>query len=584
MKFEDLANELFLDIFELLDGVDLLHAFHNLNYRVNRLLLIHFRFYHLDFRSLSKNRFDIITENYLRLISDKILSIHLSNDDDTPDLPYLFVSRGYTLNKFINLQSLSLYYIDCFDILNEIIVQCNHLTYLTDLKLIKCYFNSEENDFHCLINNIWNLPKLRKCLLDQINSRKIRLNELSMMSSSIEELSLERMICSLKDLSNLFEHSPCLGRLTVNNISCSKFEQLEIVIRSLTSLKTFFDSSIDSMISLFKKLPNLSHLTLETVKINCNGCQWKQILVNYLGNLKVFRLKMNLNFSPHRNIEKQVNELIDSFRSSFWIEEHQWFVRCDWNPFNITNHAILYTLPYRFDKCFNFDSIFTKSTSPNDKHYWSYDRVQTLSYENSENDLSKDSILFSARFPNLHHLKMSFPFQLDFNSCISSLNRLISLNATLRHTDSTFIQSQDLFYRSIHLYSFRLSYIKDIPMELFRMKSRSIHRLDFLTKFKSNIRYFNNEECLTLINSFLGRQCQVLLIGIENRTSIIDLINQLFNLRSLICQCKDDKSIHSKSSSSSNDELIQWLSNNFPSTYFISRDIKRTSFIRIWIG
>ncbi|CAF1544109.1 unnamed protein product [Rotaria sordida] len=584
MKFEDLANELFLDIFELLDGVDLLHAFHNLNYRVNRLLLIHFRFYHLDFRSLSKNRFDIITENYLRLISDKILSIHLSNDDDTPDLPYLFVSRGYTLNKFINLQSLSLYYIDCFDILNEIIVQCNHLTYLTDLKLIKCYFNSEENDFHCLINNIWNLPKLRKCLLDQINSRKIRLNELSMMSSSIEELSLERMICSLKDLSNLFEHSPCLGRLTVNNISCSKFEQLEIVIRSLTSLKTFFDSSIDSMISLFKKLPNLSHLTLETVKINCNGCQWKQILVNYLGNLKVFRLKMNLNFSPHRNIEKQVNELIDSFRSSFWIEEHQWFVRCDWNPFNITNHAILYTLPYRFDKCFNFDSIFTKSTSPNDKHYWSYDRVQTLSYENSENDLSKDSILFSARFPNLHHLKMSFPFQLDFNSCISSLNRLISLNATLRHTDSTFIQSQDLFYRSIHLYSFRLSYIKHIPMELFRMKSRSIHRLDFLTKFKSNIRYFNNEECLTLINSFLGRQCQVLLIGIENRTSIIDLINQLFNLRSLICQCKDDKSIHSKSSSSSNDELIQWLSNNFPSTYFISRDIKRTSFIRIWIG
>ncbi|CAF1093350.1 unnamed protein product [Rotaria sordida] len=584
MKFEDLANELFLDIFELLDGVDLLHAFHNLNYRVNRLLLIHFRFYHLDFRSLSKNRFDIITENYLRLISDKILSIHLSNDDETPDLPYLFVSRGYTLNKFINLQSLSLYYIDCFDILNEIIVQCNHLTYLTDLKLIKCYFNSEENDFHCLINNIWNLPKLRKCLLDQINSRKIRLNELSMMSSSIEELSLERMICSLKDLSNLFEHSPCLGRLTVNNISCSKFEQLEIVIRSLTSLKTFFDSSIDSMISLFKKLPNLRHLTLETMKINCNGCHWKQILVNYLGNLKVFRLKMNLNFSPHRNIEKQVNELIDSFRSSFWIEEHQWFVRCDWNPFNITNHAILYTLPYRFDKCFNFDSIFTKSTSPNDKHYWSYDRVQTLSYENSENDLSKDSILFSARFPNLHHLKMSFPFQLDFNSCISSLNRLISLNATLRHTDSTFIQSQDLFYRSIHLYSFRLSYIKDIPMELFRMKSRSIHRLDFLTKFKSNIRYFNNEECLTLINSFLGRQCQVLLIGIENRTSIIDLINQLFNLRSLICQCKDDKSIHSKSSSSSNDELIQWLSNNFPSTYFISRDIKRTSFIRIWIG
>ncbi len=28
------------------------------------------------------------------------------------------------------------------------------------------------------------------------------------------------------------------------------------------------------------------------------------------------------------NIEEQVNGLIDSFRTPFWIDEHQWFVRC----------------------------------------------------------------------------------------------------------------------------------------------------------------------------------------------------------------------------------------------------------------
>jgi hypothetical protein len=48
--------------------------------------------------------------------------------------------------------------------------------------------------------------------------------------------------------------------------------------------------------------------------------QWEQIIRNYLPQLKTFDLKINLSFEKSEDIEEQVNILIDSFRSAFWIE------------------------------------------------------------------------------------------------------------------------------------------------------------------------------------------------------------------------------------------------------------------------
>jgi hypothetical protein len=28
--------------------------------------------------------------------------------------------------------------------------------------------------------------------------------------------------------------------------------------------------------------------------------------------------------------EVQLNEIIETYRTKFWIDEHQWFVRCHW--------------------------------------------------------------------------------------------------------------------------------------------------------------------------------------------------------------------------------------------------------------
>ncbi|CAF4135881.1 unnamed protein product, partial [Adineta steineri] len=105
MHFESLANELLLDIFEFFDGIDLFRAFYGLNTRFNNLLSTLFHHYRFDFRSISKHDFNFICHHCLPLIIERITSLKLSNDDETPNLPNFLFSYGFTLDKFIRLQS-----------------------------------------------------------------------------------------------------------------------------------------------------------------------------------------------------------------------------------------------------------------------------------------------------------------------------------------------------------------------------------------------------------------------------------------------------------------------------------------------
>jgi hypothetical protein len=69
-----------------------------------------------------KNDFDIICQEYLPVVIDQISSLRLSN------LSELLLSRGFTLDKFLYLKSLSLYGIYSNDTMNQIIIQCRFLT------------------------------------------------------------------------------------------------------------------------------------------------------------------------------------------------------------------------------------------------------------------------------------------------------------------------------------------------------------------------------------------------------------------------------------------------------------------------
>ena len=178
------------------------------------------------------------------------------------------------------------------------------------------------------------------------------------------------------------------------------------------------DKSIASKLDVvLQNMSNLRHLYIRIKHSLINGHQWEQIIRNYLPKLKIFRLKMNKAFFNNPNIElhEQVDKLIDSFRSSFWINEHQWFVRC----FTWSKIIVLHTLcnAYNYYGCIIPDSW--QSTYPHDNQQQFYNKITSI-YRNIFYQPISSNICLS----NIEYLNMKLPINDQFWSIVSSLNQL----------------------------------------------------------------------------------------------------------------------------------------------------------------
>ncbi len=95
---------------------------------------------------------------------------------------------------------------------------------------------------------------------------------------------------------------------------------------------------------------------------------WKHVTFTSFG------LKMEKRVFSNENIQDEVEKLINSFRSSFWIDEHRWFVRC----FTWKSTIYLYTLSNasHYYECIFLNSW--QSTDPLD--------IRLLNYEFDKNE------------------------------------------------------------------------------------------------------------------------------------------------------------------------------------------------------
>ena len=135
MRFEGLANEILLEIFEYLDVITLFRSFLQLNDRFNRIIFDEHRRLFLNFNSIKKCDFDEFCEENLSLIINQITSLHLSNDIETPNLPQILFENGYPIHRFSGLCSLSMDFILSFQFINEITLQTRELRHLTYLNI-----------------------------------------------------------------------------------------------------------------------------------------------------------------------------------------------------------------------------------------------------------------------------------------------------------------------------------------------------------------------------------------------------------------------------------------------------------------
>ncbi|CAF3884872.1 unnamed protein product [Rotaria sp. Silwood1] len=585
MKLEFLPNEVLLDLFEYLNGIDLLRAFYGHNSHFNLLLYKQFQSYRFDLVSYSKHQFDIICKQHLPFISNRVTTLTLSDGKNTPGQINLFFSYIPSFRQFIHLQSLSILHIPSYHTLVKIADELHYLSNLTRLKLNTCSFGNNQVNLQLVVNNIWSLPKLIDCYFSVWTDQLQTFILPTQLSISLKNVHISGQTLKWNQIYPLFECTPPLEYLRIFSTPFDNNDYQSSPIPTLIELNIccYRTSDASKIISFLKNLPNLRNLKITMAFNLINGYQWEQIIRSYLPKLKIFDLNMYDQFLDDQNLEERANELINSFQSSFWINEHKWFVRCficD-KIIRLETSSIIF---YHFEKKF---PNWWKSTFSHDNHLTFYHCMTSI----DDQIVFEQSFLFDIFLQNMDSVCITFPINDQFWSIVPSLKTLRSLRI-LSHTDTYQSQLQALLDRAPYLYRLDIRQEVSLPLQisLFKYNNASVRQL-YLQKY--NYR-FNEEECDTLTHSQLGVQCEILSIQVKNRESIIILVNNMINLRTLHIQCEDDE--YSKylslienvneshqTNKTNKDELIQWLKDNLSSTYLISRDPKSINCIRLWI-
>jgi hypothetical protein len=290
--------------------------------------------------------------------------------------------------------------------------------------------------------------------------------------------------------------------------------------------------------------------------------------------------------NPNIQLEKRADILINSFRSSFWINERQWFFRC----FTWKKVIVLHTLcsACNFHGCIISD--FWQSTSPHDNQQQFHNEITSIHSETFLNELVSSNICLS----NINHLDIKLPINEKLWSIVLDFNRLRSLTVS-SHTDTFQPELQNLLDRAPHLRTLTFDQDASLPLQLslFNYTNMSVREL----KLFGCDYCFNEEECILLSRSPLGVQCEVLSIKVNNRETIIHLVKNMMKLRALLVYCDDGMNWENlrmitaaqfdechKKARLMIDQLVQWLQDHLPATHLVFNDSHYGSnIISIWI-
>ncbi|CAF3977558.1 unnamed protein product [Rotaria sordida] len=344
--FENIPNELFIEILSYLIATDAVIAFSNLNYRFQCLI---FEFCQsFDLTSISKNKFDIIFQYHN---TNRWHSLKLSDDNNTPGQVKYFFENYFFIDNFSQLQSLSIIKIKPFN-QYPLLSQLPFLINLISLKIESiCGNNISE----------FNLPKLKKLIFSSCANTSWLKN-----FSEIETIEYTITDCCLNDKiliwPKILKH---LKIIFTNDEDCLLIQQ------SLTHLSQLIN------LEIYQKEKGISFP---------NGQIWEQIILSSLPLLKNF--KFYFQFACYDYQLHQVKQVIGSFSTPFYVLEKNWFIHCDLSArcdtYDMYNRrrkfAILYTIPFPFETL----TIF-KNSSKTMISNWSKNNIDHLSINTYKN-------------------------------------------------------------------------------------------------------------------------------------------------------------------------------------------------------
>jgi len=292
----------------------------------------------LDSKLISKLNFYALC----RLIHPhNFISLILSNNELTSNQIDLFISL-VRLRQLTRLRSLTLLNIDESQ-LNFILKRIN-LAALTFFSCtIRKYDDRRRKTTNELLTSIIAQSSLEKIEFDIKSERMLQISW--PINCTIQYLTINGSITT-DNLFTILQYSPYLHTIIfkescnkmINNITPPQyFRQL----RSLTMEK--LDVTIDKLESFLLLTPSLVYLKLIGGKNMLDGKRWEQFIEINLPHLDKFEFYF-VECSSIKKTEADLELIIASFRTPFWIEHKKWFVICDCDM-NFSNTIYLYSLP-----------------------------------------------------------------------------------------------------------------------------------------------------------------------------------------------------------------------------------------------
>ena len=310
--FDGLPVELIHSIFAYLWAHQICDAFGKVSESMDRVLAGYDR-YLVNFRSIPKRQFDQ-TCSFLR--ADQVRSLLLTDVEDTPNQCELFFAK-FSIEKLVNLRSLEM------NSFNEKIFQ-----WLAKLRQLKHFSSlqlpgrvSHSLRFISSLEEI--LPRLDRLVLDD--------HLFEVILTRLRHLKLLR--CHSSEITALFPRIPHLQSLeiTLVNYSISTWPRTTISLMDLHrfSLEVQGMMNMADIQTILSAMPRLRHLQID---LQCDGDlldgrRWEEI-VSHLVRFD-FRFRFRLPFPFEANLSPLA--VLDSFRSSFWLDRKRWFVASNKN-------------------------------------------------------------------------------------------------------------------------------------------------------------------------------------------------------------------------------------------------------------
>jgi hypothetical protein len=209
----------------------------------------------------------------------------------------------------------------------------NRLPLSNLVSLTICSRGNDESNIHAFISKVIAQPNFNQLHLIQSNCTVSQISWTS--TSNIKYLTIKS--CSLTEYHLLLQRLPHLKtfktlKFTMNRSMASspttshhrKLMSLSIGNRSLSMV------DFEQLLSL---TPSLSTLQLMSCRWNkfdsiVNGSEWTRLIQTKLSNLKTFHFFFSYSVKQ-ANDAKDLDLIMDQFRTAFWLREKKWLVTCD---------------------------------------------------------------------------------------------------------------------------------------------------------------------------------------------------------------------------------------------------------------